>query len=338
MYGTSVCSVTIRRNSERLVHWKLEMAKIPMRFKRITAAFDDDARARLCQSSGSEHSDQNSVTDLSDLVDSFFEAEAADRGKSCYEHKVRDHQEETEYQEGESFYGTDSETKEMLIELIGYGGHDEDDRAKCAIRSEVETVCRNLKISSSEGFKRHLMTLLRQRGFDAGLCKSRWEKTGRHPAGEYEYIDVLFYGNRYIVEISFGSEFTIARPTKTYQSLLEIIPKITVIKPNELKKVIRLMCAAMRASLKTKDMVISPWRKNGYMQSKWFGSYKRTTNIIPSRSKTVAAHADGELNGKSFVGFEFSPAVVVGNSYCRKEVGKMHVVGNLKTLMLNGMS
>lgn len=141
------------------------MAKIPMRFKRITAAFDDDARARLCQSSGSEHSDQNSVTDLSDLVDSFFEAETDDRGKSCCEIKVRDRLEEMEYQEVESFYGTDSETKEMLIDLIG---DDEDDRAKRTIRSEVEIVCRNLKITSSEGFKRHLMTLLRQRGFDTG--------------------------------------------------------------------------------------------------------------------------------------------------------------------------
>ncbi|CAI9286627.1 unnamed protein product [Lactuca saligna] len=312
------------------------MAKIPMRFKRITAAFDDVARARLCQSSGSEHSDQNSVTDLSDLVDSFFEAETDDRGKSCCEIKVRDRMEETEYQEVEGFYGTDSETKEMLIDLIG---DDEDDLAKRAIRSEVETVCRNLKITSSEGFKRHLMTLLRQRGFDTGLCKSRWEKTGRHPAGEYEYIDVLFSGNRYIVELSLGSEFTIARPTKTYQSLLEIIPKITVIKPNELKKMIRLMCAAMRASLKTRDMMISPWRKNGYMQSKWFGSYKRTTNAISTRSTTVAAYGDGEFNGQSFLGFEYSPATaIVGSGYCRKEVEKMHVVGNLKMLMLNGMS
>ncbi|KAL4588946.1 hypothetical protein LXL04_001846 [Taraxacum kok-saghyz] len=316
------------------------MAIIPMRFKRITAAFDDDARARLCQSSGSEHS-ENSVTDLSDLVDSFFEAESGDhRGKSCGENKGRDRCEETEYdREEESFYGTDSETKEMLVDLIGGGTDGEDDRAKRVIRYEVETICRNLIVSSSEGFKRNLMTLLRQRGFDAGLCKTRWEKTGRHPAGEYEYIDVLISSNRYIVEVSLGSEFTIARPTKTYQSLLEIIPIISVIKPNELKKMIRLMCNAMRASLKTRDMLISPWRKNGYMQSKWFGSYKRTTNAIPSRLPTVAACTDvGEFSGQSFLGFEYSPAAIVGNSYCRREVGKMHVVGNLKTLMFNGMT
>ncbi|KVH93172.1 uncharacterized protein LOC112516723 [Cynara cardunculus var. scolymus] len=313
------------------------MAKIPMRFKRITEAFDDDARARLCQSSGSEHS-ANSVTDLSDLVDSFFEGDAGGRGKSCGENKVRDRdQEETKYQEAESFYGTDSETKEMLIDLIDDDAENEDDRSKCAIRSEVETVCRNLENSSSEGFKRHLMTLLRQRGFDAGLCKSRWEKTGRHPAGEYEYIDVLNSGKRYIVEVSFGGHFTIARPTKTYKSLLEVIPNIAVIKPNKLKQVVRLMCAAMRTSLKTRDMEVSPWRKNGYMQTKWFGSYKRTTNALPTRSTAVSAYGNGEFNGRSFKNFECFPAAVDGKNDCRKEVERMHVVGNLKALMFSGM-
>ncbi|KAI3774868.1 hypothetical protein L1987_49431 [Smallanthus sonchifolius] len=314
-----------------------KMANIPTRFKRITAALDDDARARLCQSSGSEHS-ANSATDLSDLVDSFFDGDDDDRGKSYSENEARDHLEETEYQKAESFYGTDSDTKEMLIDLIGGGADDEDDRAKGAIRSGVETACRNFENSSSEGFKRHLMTVLRQLGFDAGLCKSRWEKTGRHPAGEYEYIDVLISGDRYIVEVSLGAEFTIARPTKTYQSLLEIIPKITVIKPNDLKKVVRLMCAAMRDSLKTRDMLVSPWRKNGYMQTKWLGSYKRTTNSLPSRSTEATAYGGGEFNGESFLGFEYSPVAVGGKNYCRKEVGKMHVVGNLKALMLSGMS
>ncbi|KAK9050601.1 hypothetical protein SSX86_030429 [Deinandra increscens subsp. villosa] len=307
------------------------MAKIPMRFKRISAALDDDARARLCQSSGSEHS-ANSLTDLSDLVDSFFDG--SDDGYDRGENDARSHPEETtaEYQKAESYYGSDnSDAKEMLIDLIG---GDEDDRA---IRAEIESVCQNFENSSSEGFKRRLMAVLQQRGFDAGLCKCRWEKTGRHPAGEYEYIDVLISGDRYIVEASLGSEFTIVRPTKTYQLLLETLPKIIVIKPKVMKKVVRLMCAAMRASLKTREMLVSPWRKNGYMQTKWFGSYKRTTNSRPSRL-TAAACGGGEVNGERCLGFEYSPAVGGGEKCCRKEVGRMHVVGNLKALMLSGMS
>ncbi|KAI3803589.1 hypothetical protein L1987_31745 [Smallanthus sonchifolius] len=314
-------------------NFREKMAKIPTRFKRITAALDDDARARLCQSSGSEHS-SNSATDLSDLVDSFFDGDDDDRGKSYGENESRDRLEETEYQKAESFYGTDSDTKEMLMDLIGGGADDDDDHQKRAIRSAVETACRNFE-NSSEGFKRHLMTVLRQLGFDSGLCKSRWEKTVRHPAGEYEYIDVLISGDRYIVEVSIGAEFTIARPTKTYQSLVEIIPKITVIKPNDLKKMVRLMCAAMRDSLKTRDMLVSPWRKNGYMQTKWLGFYKRTPKPLPARSSELTACGGREFNGESFLGFEYSPVAVGGKNYCRKE---MHVVGNLKALMLSRMS
>ncbi|GKC19995.1 hypothetical protein Tco_1022145 [Tanacetum coccineum] len=308
------------------------MAKSPMRFKRIMTKFDDDATARLCQSSGSEHSSNNSITDLSDLVDSFFEDGCCDRGRSYGEKMENDCVGEIHDHDC-----VDVENKEMLVDLFE-GGSDIDDDVddvgtKRAICYEVESVCRMLDDCSSDGFKRSLISLLRQRGYDAGLCKSRWEKTGRHPAGEYEYIDILISNTRYIIEVSLESEFTIARPTKTYQTLLETIPKITVIKPNNLKKVVRLMCAAMRTSLKTKDMTISPWRKNGYMQSKWFGSYKRTTNSQPSM-QTSAATSVG-IDGKSLLGFEYSPAV---KSYCRKEVERMHVVGNLKTLMLGGMS
>lgn len=300
--------------------------------------FDDDARARLCQSSGSEHSSNNSITDLSDLVDSFFEA-------GCCDHRVGEKMDQNDFMDEirdqdqvvSGYNCTDLEDKEMLVDLFE-GGSDIDDDVctKRAICYEVESLCSNLDDCSSEGFKRSLMSFLRQRGYDAGLCKSRWAKTGRHPAGEYEYIDILISKNtRYIIEVSLESEFTIARPTKTYQTLLETIPKITVIKPNNLKKVVRLMCAAMRTSLKTKNMTISPWRKNGYMQSKWFGSYKRTTNANAQPSMLTSPATSVNIDGQSLLGFEYSPAV---KSYCRKEGERMHVVGNLKTLMMSGMS
>ncbi|KAJ9537657.1 hypothetical protein OSB04_030390 [Centaurea solstitialis] len=206
------------------------MARIPMRFKRITEAFDDDARAGCAKQR--KRAFANSATDLSDLVDSFFfEDDGGGRDEGNADRSDRD---------------------------------DEDDRAKCEIRSEVEGCAGIWKILHPRGLR--------------GLCKSRWEKTGRYPAGEYEYIDVMKLRQPLHLEVSFGGQFTIARPTKTYKSLLEIIPNIAVIKPKNLKQVVRLMCAAMRASLKTKDMMVSPWRKNGYMQTKWFGSYKRTTN------------------------------------------------------------
>ena len=87
--------------------------------------------------------------------------------------------------------------------------------------------------------------------------------------------------SRYVVGVFLAGEFAIARPTSSYQSLLELFPRIVVVKPYELKQVVRLMCAEMKKSMKIRDMPVPPWRKNGYMQAKWFGPYKRTVNSVP---------------------------------------------------------
>ncbi|KAA8524772.1 hypothetical protein F0562_011195 [Nyssa sinensis] len=277
------------------------MAKIPVRCKRVTAAFDEIARARLCESSGSEHSAADNSEELSELLDSFFETD--DRVEDEEEKKKRE--EEKSCSESES-YCTELETKEALISLTGGG---EDGRMKQMICAETELACRSMGSGSSEGFKRRVMSWLRQRGFDAGLCKSRWEKSTRHPAGEYEYIDIIIAGTRYIVELSPANEFTVARPTNHYTSLLEALSPVLICKEDELKQVLRLICAAMRESLKKRELHVPPWRRNEYMQAK-----------CPCRS---------------LVGFEASPAI---HSRCRGEVARkagLHV-GNLNAA-LSGM-
>ena len=117
----------------------------------------------------------------------------------------------------------------------------------------------------------------------AGLCKSKWERNKRFPSGDYEYIDVNYGGNRYIVETSLMAEFEIARPTNQYTSLLDVFPLVFVGKVEELKRVVRTMCNAIKDSMKTTDMHVPPWRRNSYMQAKWFNQYKRTTNEVASR-------------------------------------------------------
>ncbi|CAK9184869.1 unnamed protein product [Ilex paraguariensis] len=114
-----------------------------------------------------------------------------------------------------------------------------------------------------------------------GLCKSKWEKTGRYPSGNYEYIDVNVAGTRYIVEVFLAGEFKIARPTDHYTSLLNFFPLVFVGKIDELKQVVRLMCNAIKKSMKTMDMHVPPWRRHGYLQARWFSSYKRTIKEIP---------------------------------------------------------
>lgn len=147
----------------------------------------------------------------------------------------------------------------------------------------------------------------------AGLCKSKWVKSGRFPAGDYEYIDINISGNRYIVEVLIAREFEIARPTDRYTSLLDVFPPIFVGKVEDLKQVVRLMCRAIKESMKSSDMHVPPWRRKGYMQSKWFGSYKRTTNEVPTRKARSDNHA---FAGKRSVGFEALPTI---SYHCRDD-------------------
>jgi uncharacterized protein (TIGR01615 family) len=39
--------------------------------------------------------------------------------------------------------------------------------------------------------------------------------------GEYEYIDVIMEGDRFLIDIDFRSEFEIARSTKAYKAILQ---------------------------------------------------------------------------------------------------------------------
>ncbi|KAL4369014.1 hypothetical protein GQ457_05G034130 [Hibiscus cannabinus] len=279
------------------------MARIPVIFNfKIAAAFDEAARAvsltRHCESSGSDHSPEE-LGDLSDLVNSFIESDCADEVEGNKK-AVKEDNEKDGSSDSEGYW---SETKDKLKGLVVLV-QNEDDKEKLKILEQVAELARpNVSdmSSDSEGFKRRLMSGLRDNGFDAGkllssstytrLCKSRWEKFGRHPAGRYEYVDLIVNGTRYIIQVNLCGEFEIARPTTTYASLIEVFPTVFIGKPEQLKQIVRLMCRAMRESLKTRNMKMPPWRQHGYMQAKWFSPYKRTTDEIPASSKKKDAAA-----------------------------------------------
>lgn len=126
------------------------MMKIPARFKRTAAAFDEAAKVRSWESSGSEHSSD----DLSDLVNSFLERETED---------VVDHQDKHDDNELDSTNSPDLESRDLLNNL-SHGGNDV---VRASIHAEVEKA-RSEGSSSPPDFKRRLTTLLRNRGFDAG--------------------------------------------------------------------------------------------------------------------------------------------------------------------------
>ncbi|KAG6420103.1 hypothetical protein SASPL_116620 [Salvia splendens] len=114
-------------------------------------------------------------------------------------------------------------------------------------------------------------------GYNASVCKSKWEKTSSVPAGEHEYIDVITEGGeRLIIEVDFRSEFEIARSTGGYKSILQCLPSIFVGKSDRLLQIISIASEAARQSLKKKGMHIAPWRKAEYIKSKWLGPHTRT--------------------------------------------------------------
>jgi uncharacterized protein (TIGR01615 family) len=90
---------------------------------------------------------------------------------------------------------------------------------------------------------------------------------------------------RFFVDIDFRAQFEIARPTDEYNALLQKIPNLFVGRADKLCGIIKIMCDAARRSLKERGMCIPPWRKYRYMQAKWLGSYKRTTNPAASRCR-----------------------------------------------------
>lgn len=112
-------------------------------------------------------------------------------------------------------------------------------------------------------------------GYDASVCKSKWEKSFSIPAGEYEYVDVIMEGERVIIDVDFRSEFEIARSTSSYKSILQCLPSIFVGKSDRLLQIVWIASEAARQSLKTKGMHIAPWRHSEYMKSKWLGPYTR---------------------------------------------------------------
>ncbi|XP_076881528.1 uncharacterized protein LOC143529671 [Bidens hawaiensis] len=292
------------------------------RFWRMAEAFEVAARVRDCDSSGSEHSPET-VMDLSDLVNSFIENGNGVANKDF----------DMQVNEESSSDGIDDdmeETKESLKKLLRV---ENDDDARRNLILNVEKAIKDNSTPQTLGFKRQIMARLHDHGLDAGLCKSKWEKKGRLLAGDHEYIDVNIGQTRYIIIISLLDEFEIARPTATYASLLKILPRTAVIKVEDFKEIVSIMSRALKKSMSQMKMLVPPWRRREYVQAKWFGSYKRTTNEFPTK-KTP----DLNIINKKSIGFVSIPDTCFGRrreQFARKDFG--YKMGNL-AMVLNGAS
>lgn len=137
-------------------------------------------------------------------------------------------------------------------------------------------------------------------GYDASICKSRWDKCPSYPAGEYDFIDAIIEGERLLIDIDFKSEFEIARSTGAYKVILQSLPHIFVGKADRLQQIISIVSEAAKQSLKKKGMPFPPWRKAEYMRAKWLSPYTRTASptsvhIEPANKEETVAEARNDL-------------------------------------------
>lgn len=173
-------------------------------------------------------------------------------------------------------------------------------------------------------------------GYDASVCKSKWEKSSSIPAGEYEYIDVIADGDRLIIDVEFRPEFEIARSTSSYRSILQCLPPVFVGKPDRLLQIISIVAEAARESLRKKGMHVAPWREANYVKSKWLGPHAR----IPFKTEPGGAEvieipdsACGEFGSIFCSGLTTSPdsgLTPAGDMACHLRSVRPHSLGSKK--------
>ncbi|KAF9610606.1 hypothetical protein IFM89_023494 [Coptis chinensis] len=118
-------------------------------------------------------------------------------------------------------------------------------------------------------------------GYNSAICKSKWKSSPDIPSGEHTYIDVVDKNTkkremRLVIELNFRAEFEMARASVEYNQLVNNLPEVFVGKAERLRTLIKIMCSAAKTCMREKKMHMGPWRKQKYMQAKWFGTCKRT--------------------------------------------------------------
>ncbi|GMJ01168.1 hypothetical protein like AT2G38820 [Hibiscus trionum] len=202
---------------------------------------------------------------------------------------------------GDSNLTSSAEASEILKSLISPMSANE----KNLLADTTKIMEKNKNCKSKDEFCRKIVTDgLLTLGYDASICKSCWEKSPSFPAGEYEYIDVIIEGERLLIDIDFRSEFELARSTKSYKSILQMLPFIFVGKADRLQKIIAIVSEAVKQCLKKKGMHIPPWRKAEYIKAKWLSPCSRIaitgTLLKEMNHEDKISDEDGELGEPIF--------------------------------------
>ncbi|KAM0005960.1 hypothetical protein Hdeb2414_s0191g00828491 [Helianthus debilis subsp. tardiflorus] len=288
------------------------------RTKRVTDPLDERVKDRIVGrdrrepayvSSGSEHSAHD---DDSELLDFFLE----DDGESCNNNisnnnNNRNADDDDGYQtsdnETDSDSECDSDRTDVLIEsLISVFRSQNVDRFRNVLLSNVLKAMEVFERSRSnkQMLNRNVMLFLQKNGYNAAICKTKWQSCGGLTSGNYEFIDVVSSnsGDRYFIDVNFAGEFDIARATTNFRRILNLLPAVFVGKSEDLKQIVKLLSDATRLSLRSRGLLLPPWRKNRFMQNKWFGPYRRTVNYTPANGSTASMQTVNTVKC-SLVGF-----------------------------------
>ncbi|RCV28728.1 hypothetical protein SEVIR_5G431800v4 [Setaria viridis] len=241
----------------------------------------DDAAGAGCTSSGSDH---DASACLSGLVQAFLETEAgaAEEGAGPapkeYDSDDGDGSERAAAAAASVRELLDPPAKEDVFRIRL--------AAAVAAAMEAEAALR----AHGAAFRRAVMRRLRGAGYDAGVCKSRWEASGGITAGTYEYVDVVAPPaarggprGRYIVDADFRAGLEVARATPEYAAVVAAVPASAVVAREEsVGRAVRVASDSARRSLRAHGLHVPPWRKTRYMLAKWLGPYKRSTTTSPA--------------------------------------------------------
>ncbi|KAD3068471.1 hypothetical protein R6Q59_017513 [Mikania micrantha] len=281
-----------------------------VRSKRVTDPLDERVKDRIVGrdrpeiaygSSGSEHSgagsqigdddDDSSNHSLSYLLHCFDEENENNEAINDDELDESHMQENDSDSDSDRFESKNEEIMSTLRDL-------NDDRFRNILLANVVKAMQIFRClrPNTQTLNRNVMLFLQKLGYNAAVCKTKWQSSGGLTAGNYEFIDVVQSGSgdRYFIDINFAGEFEIARQTKQFQQLSQNLPVVFVGKGVDLKVLVKLMSDEIRQSLKSRGLLLPPWRKNRFMQNKWFAPYRRTTNYssanISSSLSTPVKH------------------------------------------------
>lgn len=274
--------------------------------RRGTYPLDGHAISRLLgpsrDSSGGSGGGQDESSVLSDLIHGFF-LEDDDDGSST-----------TETKRSESDFDRDDSDRmnaiEKLLRRCSVTSSGEVDSYKELLASHVERAMEVFSRTETSKYacrRRKVVVLLQDIGHNASLCKTKWNFGRGVTAGSHEFIDVVSpCDHRYIIELDLAGEFDIARPTRQYSRLMQSLPGVFVGKIEELKMIVKAMTEAAKISLKSTGLTVPPWRKNCFMNNKWFGPYRRNMNpdvAVCSVNATVKCRSFGfeDSNGGTAV-------------------------------------